>query len=439
MASNNGKPKSSQLSQCQLLWILYIAITLCIPWNAAAAQSSVAATTDTVLHSFGGIDGDAPEFGLIPGPNGSYFGGTLFGGPHDYGAVFQLTPKGSGYDEKVIYGLDGTNGFGVWGIVRDAQGNIFGATLEGGTSDNCYGGCGTAFELTPGARGYTFTLLHMFEAGLNDVGQINAPMVMDKQGNLYGVGQNGGPDDLGGIFKLTRGSSGYTESVIYFFDASGVIGSSTGLTIDKQGTLYGVGGGGTGNCFGTPCGVVFKLTQTDSGYTETTLYNFQGPRDANDPTGPLTVDDSTGVIYGTSQYGGKGNNGTVFRLTPTSSGYRESFLYSFQGGGFGPEASLTLAPHGVLYGTTALGGRGCAGIGCGTVFKLTPSGSGYSFKYIYEFDPPSTGADPEHNQMILDSDGRLLGATRSGGSKTRCYNGGPGGALGCGVIFRISP
>ena len=233
--------------------------------------------------------------------------------------------------------------------------------------------------------------------------------------------------------------------MIQFFRFSGGLeGSSTGLTIDSGGALYGVAGGGTGNCFSVPCGVVFKLTPTQSGYITSILYNFQGPQDANTPSAPLTLDESTGAIYGTGQYGGTSNNGTVFKLTPSASGYSESFLYSFNYGGinnpdgFLPEASITLGPNGTLFGTAALGGHGCSGIGCGSVFELTPSGSSYTFKYIYDFDLPSAGSDPEHNGVVYDrTGGFLLGATRSGGSEINCYDGGPGGALGCGTVFKL--
>jgi hypothetical protein len=68
---------------------------------------------------------------------------------------------------------------------------------------------------------------------------------------------------------------------------------------------------------------------------------------------------------------------------------------------------------------------------------LTPSGSGYSFNYIYNFRRPINGADPEVSGLIADAKGALYGETRSGGTKTSCYDGGPGGALGCGTVFKL--
>jgi uncharacterized repeat protein (TIGR03803 family) len=399
----------------------------------AQTRSSAGGFRHTVLHSFGGVDGSAPEFALIAGEAGSFYGATIMGGTHGAGAVFKLTPQASGFKETVLYNFSGgADGLGPWGIVADKNGALYGGTLAGGSS-NCPFGCGTLYKLTPGKSGYTFSLLHTF-LGTPDAGQVVGPLVFDNQGALYGTTQLGGTSNAGAVFKLTPGKSGYSESVIYNT-------GSAGVAIDKHGSLYGTGGGGTGNCGGSPCGMVFKLTPTKSGYSARIIYSFKDYTDANNPVAALTVDDSTGTLYGTSQYGGSKFNGTVFNLIPSGSNYTESILYDFSTipGLSAPEANLLLGPNGVLYGTASLRGGGCNGIGCGGVFQLTPSKSGYSFKLIYRFALPINGANPEHNGLISDASGALYGGTRSGGSKTQCYNGGPGGALGCGTLFKLVP
>jgi hypothetical protein len=418
-----------------------LGVVILFAWSATvgAQNTSVAGKVQhKVLYSFGGGDGAAPEFTLIPGKAGSFYGATILGGKYAWGTVFKLTPSGSGYKETILHDFTGgSDGLGPWGIVADKDGGLYGGTLGGGAG-NCSFGCGTLYKLTPGKSGYTFSLLHTF-LGAPDAGQVAGPLVFDAKGALYGTGQAGGTSNVGAVFKLTPGKSGYTESVIYSFQGSGVIGAGLGIAIDKHGSLYGTGGGGTGNCSGNPCGTVFKLTPTKSGYSESVIYSFKDYTDAYNPDAPLTIDNRTGVIYGTSQYGGPKFNGTVFSLTPSSSGYTESILYDFRDvhGLSAPEASVLLGPNGVLYGTAVLRGGGCNGIGCGGVFQLMPSRSGYTYKLVYRFALPINGANPEHNGLISDSSGALYGATRSGGSKTNCYDGGPGGALGCGTVFKL--
>src|SRR5262249_41484550 len=157
---------------------------------------------------------------------------------------------------------------------------------------------------------------------------------------------------------------------------------------------------------------------------KTILASFADWTDGSYPFAALTLDAKTGAIYGTTCWGGAYTDGCVFKLTPTGSGYEKSILYSFNHEGHHgvePEGQMLLRPNGALYGTVFIGGRGCSGVGCGSVYELKPSGSGYSFKYIYNFAQPVNGADPAFSGLIADRKGALYGSTRSGGTKTNCY------------------
>ena len=115
--------------------------------------------------------------------------------------------------------------------------------------------------------------------------------------------------------------------------------------------------------------------------TETVLYNFTGGLDGALPYAGLVMD-RAGNLYGTASAGGSkscpGGCGTVFKLSPHGSGWILSTLYAFQGGADGqaPLAPVLIARDGTLYGTTfAGGGSSCVtefGNGCGTVFRLRP-------------------------------------------------------------------
>ena len=176
-------------------------------------------------------------------------------------------------------------------------------------------------------------------------------------------------------------------------------------------------------------GTVFELVPSASGYSVRALHHFGGGPDGTWPLAGL-VSDRNGSLYGTTYYGGAtGNNGTVFRITPSESGYSESVLYSFRGfpsDGAQPVAGLTIDAKGALYGTTLSGGVGRYEYG--TVFKLTPSGSSYRESVIHSFGLPSDGIYPLAG-LIVDGAGNVYG-TASGGGSAQCTDG---------IVFKLAP
>jgi uncharacterized repeat protein (TIGR03803 family) len=425
------------------MFALFIVLSAWSP-DIIAQTASSGAVQHTALYSFGGPDGAGPLYGVIADKTGALYGTTVLGGSVGGGTVFKLTPNKSGYSETVLYnfkgGFDGNGPFS--GLVADKKGALYGVTLEGGNGA-CEAGCGTVFKLTPKKSGYTKSTIYSFGTAPDGFTPLGT-LVLDSTGALYGVTQSGGTQDGGAVYKLTPGKSGYSETVIYSF-RGGDDGyfPQAGLVIDKHGSLYGnTEYGGPGSCDGG-CGTVFKLTPSGSGYEESILYAFENYTDGYLPLGAVTLDESSGAIYGTTWWGGTTHDGNVFELTPSGSGYNKRTIYSFDHHGHHgtngvlPEAQLLLQPDGTLYGTDFIGGGGCNGIGCGSVFELKPSGSGYSFRYIYNFRQPSNGAEPFYSGLIADAKGALYGTTHSGGSKTDCYDGGPGGTHGCGTVFKL--
>jgi len=164
------------------------------------------------------------------------------------------------------------------------------------------------------------------------------------------------------------------------------------------------------------------------------LYAFQGGTDGMYPQNAM-IFDASGNLYGTTEQGGTIGAGTVFELTPTSNGWNETVLYSFQAGSDGiyPNSNLVIDAAGNLYGTTLLGGAGdCNGNGCGTVFQLTPPADDgpWTESLVYSFEGGTDGAFPYG--VIIDKSGNLYGATSQGGFAD-C-----GGGFGCGTVFELS-
>jgi uncharacterized repeat protein (TIGR03803 family) len=310
------------------------------------ARNAKGAWTVTILHAFTGVDGANPLAGLIFDLAGNLYGTTAGGGdlgchkPYGCGVVFKLAPKPDGtWTESVLHSFTGADG---WepdaGLIVDATGNLYGETLFGGADDS-----GVAFKLAPSADGtWTESVLHSFTGGADGDGP-GAGLILDVTGNLYGTTYYGGSDVHGVVFKLKPNPDGtWTESVLHSFTGADGSEPQAGLTLDAAGDLYGTTTFG-GACAFSPsgCGVVFKLApNADGAWTESALYSFTGGADGTYPRAGL-IFDAAGNLYGTTLFGGDSTAcgfgcGVVFKLLPSSSGWSETVLHTFIGFGSYP-------------------------------------------------------------------------------------------------------
>lgn len=405
---------------------------------------------ESVLDSFaGGTDGQYPYSSLVADAAGNLYGSTYEGGTpcssgnFGCGTVFELTPlAGGGWQETVLYAFQGGND-GSWpeaGPVLDSHGNLFGVTAFGGGSANCGDGCGTIYELTPSASGWSETVIHRFTAGNDGAGPI-AGLTIDASGNLYGTAFFGGAKGGGVVYEFTQAAEGWQERVLHAFSQiSGGKGPTSGVIFDSAGNLYGTtqyGGYDEPNCEGGPgCGIVFELSPTTTGsWNLSTLHHFEGGIAGGFPSGNL-IFDASGDLYGTTQIGFQTDGssrccGTVFQLTPTSGGWKAKTLITFNGvDAWYPQGGLTQDADGNLYGTTMWGGgSGCDGLGCGVLYKLAPSTGGWKFSSLHHFTGGSDGAYPAAG-VLLDNSGNLYSTAVGGGNITNCQEG-------CGVVFEL--
>ena len=378
--------------------------------------------TETVLHNFNPAttDGSGPQASLIRDAAGNLYGTTTSGGIHFWGTAFELSPRqGGGWAEKVLHSFNdnGTDGFQPQaGLVLDGAGNLYGTTYQGGIHNNCFGsGCGTLFELSPnGSGGWTETVLHNFGNGTDGAGPY-ASLIFDGAGNLYGTTSDGGIHTFGAVFELSpRQGGGWTETVLHSFNINGLDAAfpESQLILDAAGNLYGTAaGGGTGSV-----GTVFELSpQQGGGWTETVLYSFNF--DGTDGAGPAyasLVSDAAGNLYGTTSGGGTYDTGMAFELTPNGGGgWTEKVLYNFGKNTDAalPYAGLIFDNAGNLYGTTVVGGIH----DWGAVFELTPTGGGWTEKVLHSFNfNGSDGAEP-FGGLVFDAFGNLYGTSLIGG------------------------
>ena len=163
-----------------------------------------------------------------------------------------------------------------------------------------------------------------------DAANPNGPLTIGASGILYGSSYDGGAYGLGTVFRLVPSPAGYVATIAYSFagwPTDGAWPMNAGLVVDKTGAIYGT----TSSGGFTNSGIAFKLTPTAGGYQETILHSFQGsPNDGSTPQAPL-IADSNGTLFGTTSAGGSGDRGTVFALRPAGSNYTMSVLHSFQG------------------------------------------------------------------------------------------------------------
>jgi uncharacterized repeat protein (TIGR03803 family) len=351
----------------------------------------------TTLYTFPGDGGGAsPTAGVAIGPNANLFGTTYAGGSYGWGSVYQLVPgtQGHPWTPKMLYSFKGgADGAEPQSTIYVTKNNIlFGTTTMGGSA-----GFGTVFHLTPpSVQGGPWTegAIHSFLGG-SDGANPQAGVIADTFGNLYGTTYQGGTANLGTIFQLV------------------------------------------------------PPTTKGEPWTEYVLYSFQGGNDGANPETSLTMDSTTGILYGTTYAGGSSGWGTVFQLAPGASSWNESVLYTFTGAtdGGGPLAGVTQGTGGVLYGSTSWGGAagGCPlggyAAGCGVIFQLTPPvppATTWTQNVLYSFKgPPKDGSHPTQNLVLRASSGSLFGTTFAGASTVNtCF---PASYTGCGMAFLLKP
>lgn len=386
---------------------------------AALAASAAEARSYSVLHSFHGADGRDPRAGLVADKDGNLYGTASVGGDLTlnrklgFGTVFKIAADG-GFSILHVFmgGKLGDGGLPLANLVLDRLGNLYGTTYLGGH------GTGTVFKLAPDG---TETIVHAFTPKHGDGALPTAGLIRDSDGRLYGTTSQGGIANCnsrgcGTVYKIAPDG---TESLIYAFrgGSDGATPSNGALVKDDAGNFYGttVAGGDVG-CSTGICGVVYKLTPRGQ---ETVLHAFAGGSDGSYPLGGLAID-AAGNLYGTTAQGGGGCSGAgcgiVFKIALDG---RYSIIHVFAGGsdGGGPFSTLLLDRRGNLYGTTSYGGDA----GDGTVFKLAPDGN----ETILHAFAMGRGYDP--SASLVSMHGALYGTTERGGH-IRCN---------CGVVFQL--
>lgn len=346
----------------------------------------------TILHSFGdgtvANDGASPASALIQAPDGNFYGTTTAQvTKKSLGTIFQVTPTGV---FSIIYRFLNQ---GSGQSLLYYKGSLIGVSIGAGAGK---GRAGKVFELTESAQGkWALTIWHAFTGPVTGAGSDGnfpaAPLILGSNGLMYGTTEFGGKGGFGTIYQIDPATVAY--SILHNFANN--LGPSnypdTALFQAKDGKFY----GGTQGEIPQTGGEIFKMTPAGK---VTTFYTFPA---GSYLVGPL-IQGSDGNFYGCA-----GN--TVFRMT--SSGV-VTVLHTFGQGTDGKfPTGVIFGPNGNLYGTTEFGGTADQG----TVFEVATDASSYTVLHNFaDGSVLSDGDDP--NGLVLGVDNNLYGTTLLGGS-----------------------
>ncbi len=351
-------------------------------------KTDTTGATFTVLHSFDGSHGAAPTASLIQGPDGKLYGTTFYGGVDAYGTIFQTDTTGATFTTLHIFEVYGDGGNPYASLVQGTDGFLYGTDVTGSA-----GGVGAIFKTD--TTGATFITLKSFT--YVDGENPSAGLIQGTDGYLYGTAPLGGAHQSGTIFKTD--TAGATFTVLHDFAYSDGSYPYAGLLQGTDGSLYGTTYEGGANGYGT----IFKIDTT--GATFTSLHSFTDT-DGAFPYGRL-VQGSDGNLYGTASGGGASQMGTIFKID--TGGTALTTVHDLTADdGVTPYAGLIQGTDGYLYGTTDQGGAG----GYGTIFKTDTGGAAFSTLHSFSGDD---GANPNFAGLSQGADGNLYGTTSAGG------------------------
>jgi uncharacterized repeat protein (TIGR03803 family) len=402
--------------------VTLILVTSAFAATAAAKGNHMPSVTFTIIHKFNYTDGSAPTGRVIVDQQGNVFGTTNGGGlstctgKNGCGTVYELVNSGGTYTEKMLHRFTGANGDGC-----GPDGTLLmdkNGSLFGVTV-GCGAGYGTIFKLVNRNGRYVESVLHKFSS--SEGNSPTGPIVMDKSGNLYGTTVfGGGCQTCGTVWELSAGK--LTTLVNMDLNTTG-IEPFGGLTMDPSGNLWGANS--EGGLPGQFDGVIYELTKSGGTWNFNLIHSFSGPEGAY-PWYETPIFDKTGRVFATTTFGGKygpGGYGVVLQLKHSSGTWKSVTLHNFTGSngdGIACYGGLSFTSDGNLVGATESGGSRSDGM----VFELIHTSTGWREKVLHTFSG-TQGPGPFWG-VSTDAAGNIYGVNGSGSGN------------GNGLVFKIS-
>jgi hypothetical protein len=366
--------------------------------SSGAATLSYSATNDlTVSQSL--PSGLAYSGGTAETANSAYE-------PLSAGPASAITQTFTVAPQPVLVNFDSITSAGTLSsLIVDANGNLLGAISAGGAN-----GDGAVYEIANTATGYATTPNTLVSFDGTDGANPVASLTADANGDLFGTTSAGGTNGHGTLFEVTNTAAGYatTPTTLVNFGSTD-IPSDAGLIVDPNGNLFGTMSHNNES-------TIFELANTTTGYASnlTPLATINGSL-----VGDLVID-ANGDLFGTTPVGGDNNDGTVFELANTVTGYASTptTLVNFDSSNANPNPRLVIDANGDLFGATSTGG----GHGNGALFEIANTATGYASTplTLLGFNDTDEGFA---GGLINDANGNLFFTVSQGGAGVTLYDG----------------
>ncbi len=351
----------------------------------ASAGANKFTFNDAVFLNESNVNGLGPRGSLMQASDGKLYGMTSEGGNKNSGVLFAYDPVTDVYAKKIDF--NGNNGdFPTGGLLRAANGKLYGVTVEGGSRDY-----GVLFEYDPAANAY----IDKFDFDGMNGSRPRGNLIQASNGKIYGTTQGHDLYTPGSVlFEYDPGTGVYAKKhdFDYFNDPAGGASPHGSLMQASNGNIYGTTYLGGNNGYG----VLFEYVPGTNAYTK--KFDFDDLNGRN-PEGYL-VQAPNGKLYGVTGEGGSSDDGVLFEYDPATGVYAKKHDFGSPGG-YAPNGSLKLASNGKLYGT-AYGGSKELGI----LFEYDPETNMYAVKS--EFDDTS-GIYYPVGSLMQASDGKMYG------------------------------
>ena len=375
--------------------------------GAYASVADFQRSTGTVMAS-------NPAAGLTSGGDGLLWGSTEKGGSSDLGMLFTLNPA-TGVVQRVL-DFSGTGGATAGAgpsaeLVADGNGFLWGVTAAGGANNG-----GVVFKINVLSRIYTLVLEFNGSNGRIPLGRLLA----DGAGNFWGTTSEGGPSQRGTVFRIAM-ATGVLTTLLEFTGSSGSFlgdGPAGGLSSDGAGFFWGTTyEGGSSNA-----GTIFKIATATGAFTS--VFSFDGDGSLGKAPGETLTLAADGFFWGATEFGGAEDLGIVFKINRSTGVFTRILDFTGKDGeypGANPRSSLIQDPVGAWYGSTQGGGSGEKG----TIFKIAPSGA---FSIVTNFTGAlgTTPGERPRGNFMRHTDGNFYATTAQGGAVDFLIPGGNG-------------
>ena len=390
--------------------------------NTAGEVSALAHFTGNT----GPARGRRPQASLVDDGTGVLWGTTFSGGTGNsgdgFGTIFKFNPVSG--DLTSVVQFTGSSGFAKGSfpqtaLVRDGAGQLWGTTFAGG-----FGGNGTVFRVNPINLVFSNVLDFTGTAGGNRGKNPLGAIVHNGAGTLWGTTSDGGTGNNGTLFSITTTTGTLTTQVDFTGAAGAFPGSrpAAALAVGQGGSWW-----GTTSLGGTlGWGTVFRVTAAGEAFTK--VVDFTGLGGEAPGRGPAAAlaPDGSGGFWGTTNAGGAGDFGTIFRVNTATLAISSTTAFSGNFGavpGMTPHAGLVPDGAGSFWGVTVGGGKARQGI----IYKINNTTGAFALVADFVRTLGDTSGSNPSGGLTAGPDGLLWGFTEKGGLSN------------LGTIFTVNP